>query len=83
MNDPPTRGMVGALAATSTRLKSAIACDACGVALPHAVPKEQRGLYLETRGDRVHREEPPLCERCAVSIGVTFWVRVAAEEDEG
>jgi hypothetical protein len=71
------------LAATSTRAKGSIRCDACGVSLPHGAPKEQRGLYLETRGDRVHREEPPLCEGCAVSIGVTFLVRLAAEEEEG
>jgi len=58
-------------------------CDACGVSLPDGAPKERRGLYLELRGDRVHREEPPLCERCAVSIGITFLVRLAAEEDEG
>jgi hypothetical protein len=42
-----------------------------------------RGLYVRSRGDEIEREEPPLCERCALSIGMTFLVRLAAEEDDG
>jgi hypothetical protein len=42
-----------------------------------------RGLYVRPRGDGVEREQAPLCERCALSIGMTFLVRLAAEEDDG
>jgi hypothetical protein len=35
------------------------------------------------RGDEVRYEEPPLCARCSVAIGVTALVRWAEEEEEG
>jgi hypothetical protein len=42
-----------------------------------------RGLLVFPRGDRVVREEPPLCERCAHAIGITALVRFAEEEEDG
>lgn len=68
------------MARTSTRPIASLACDACGVAITES---HGRGLYVRPRGDDVDREEPPLCERCALSIGMTFLVRLAAEEEEG
>jgi hypothetical protein len=41
------------------------------------------GLLLFVRGDEVRYEEPPLCSRCSVAIGVTALVRWAEEEEEG
>ena len=41
------------------------------------------GLYVFVRGGEVHYEEPPLCERCSLAIGVTALVRWAEEEEEG
>jgi hypothetical protein len=41
------------------------------------------GLLLFPRGDKVLREEPPLCEKCAHAIGITALFRFAEEEDEG
>jgi hypothetical protein len=40
-------------------------------------------VYVRPRGEHTDREEAPLCERCALSIGMTFLVRLAAEEEEG
>ncbi|GAB4214378.1 MAG: hypothetical protein OHK0013_39020 [Sandaracinaceae bacterium] len=56
-------------------------CDACGAAI--AGEPAGRGLLLFPRGDEVVREEPPLCEACALAIGVTALHRFAEEEDEG
>ncbi|HEX6240454.1 MAG TPA: hypothetical protein VFZ61_06155 [Polyangiales bacterium] len=42
-----------------------------------------RGLLLFVRADEVRYEEPPLCARCSVAIGVTALVRWAEEEEEG
>jgi len=41
------------------------------------------GLLVFVRGDEVRYEEPPLCSRCSVAIGVTALVRWAEEEEEG
>jgi hypothetical protein len=41
------------------------------------------GLLVFARGDEVRYEEPPLCARCSVAIGVTALVRWAEEEEEG
>lgn len=56
-------------------------CDACGAAIPGE--PAGRGLLLFPRGDEVLREEPPLCEACALAIGVTALHRFVEEEDEG
>jgi hypothetical protein len=41
------------------------------------------GLLVFVRADEVRYEEPPLCARCSVAIGVTALVRWAEEEEEG
>jgi hypothetical protein len=80
MKRTPVRASIRSVAATSPRALRALACDACGVAVQQS---HGRGLYVRSRGDEIEREEPPLCERCALSIGMTFLVRLAAEEDDG
>jgi hypothetical protein len=42
-----------------------------------------RGLLLFPRGDEVLREEPPLCEKCALAINLTALHRFVEEEEEG
>ena len=76
----PTRATLLDVARTSTRAPASFACDACGVALRES---QGRGVYVRSRGDAIEREAAPLCERCALSIGMTFLVRLAAEEEEG
>lgn len=56
-------------------------CDACGNAIEGA--PAGHGLLLFPRGDEVRREEPPLCPRCALAIGVTALMRFVEEEEEG
>jgi len=41
------------------------------------------GLLLFSRDGELRYEEPPLCARCSVAIGVTALVRWAEEEEEG
>jgi len=41
------------------------------------------GLLVFPRGDDVMREEPPLCERCALAIGMTALWGFAEDEEEG
>lgn len=41
------------------------------------------GLLVFPRGDDVLREEPPLCEPCALAIGVTALWGFAQDEEEG
>ncbi|MDQ3035346.1 MAG: hypothetical protein M3Y87_23280 [Myxococcota bacterium] len=56
-------------------------CDACRA--PIEGEPAARGLLLFPRGDRVLREEPPLCESCAHAIQITALFRFAEEEEEG
>lgn len=56
-------------------------CDACGA--PVDSDHAGAGLYVQARGDEVRYEEPPLCPRCSLAIGVTALVRWAEEEEEG
>ena len=70
-------------------------CDACGrlVDSPRRVGADGRedieldapasGLLVFVRADEVRYEEPPLCARCSIAIGVTALVRWAEEEEEG
>jgi hypothetical protein len=73
-------------------------CDACGMLAEPVVGSGARarrdqddddrtpvgsGLLVFVRGDEVRYEEPPLCARCSVAIGVTALVRWAEEEEEG
>ena len=68
-----------------------LTCDACGVPVdgrlrPDAgsfVAHPGSGLLVFVRNGEVHYEEPPLCARCSVAIGVTALVRWAEEEEEG
>jgi hypothetical protein len=41
------------------------------------------GLLIFVRGDTTVREEPPLCERCALAISMTALHRWEIEEEEG
>jgi hypothetical protein len=66
---------------TSTATHDVLHCDACGSAIEGE--PAGRGLLVFPRGDRVHYEEPPLCERCALAIGITALWRFAEQEDEG
>lgn len=55
-------------------------CDACG---EPTAGDDGSGLLVFARGDETSYEEPPLCARCSVAIGVTALVRWAEEEEEG
>lgn len=41
------------------------------------------GILLFRRGDDIAREQLPLCERCALAIGIHAWSRLAEQEEEG
>ena len=56
-------------------------CDACSASIEGE--PAGRGLLLFPRGDVLVREEPPLCEQCALAIGMTALFRFEEEEDEG
>jgi hypothetical protein len=55
-------------------------CDACDAPVADGAGS---GLLIFARGDEAKYEEPPLCARCSVAIGVTALVRWAEEEEEG
>lgn len=62
----------------STLLK----CDACGNAIEGE--PSSRGLLMWTRGGEVRfDEEPALCARCSIAIGVTALAAWNVEEEEG
>ena len=58
-----------------------ITCDACNE--PLGEESGGSGLLSVPRGDEVHYEEPGLCERCGLAVGMTAMVRWAEEEEEG
>jgi hypothetical protein len=58
-----------------------LSCHACNT-LIEGEPAG-RGLLLFVRGDEVLREEPPLCERCALAVVMTARYRWEIEEEEG
>lgn len=72
-------------------------CDACGSLVDAAYSawgagvrddsgeagQTGAGLLLFARDGELRFEEPPLCARCSVAIGVTALVRWAEEEEEG
>lgn len=58
-----------------------VRCHACDVAIEGE--PAGHGLLVFPRGDDVVREEPPLCERCALAIGITALWGFAEDEDEG
>jgi hypothetical protein len=56
-------------------------CHACNA--PIEGEPAGHGLLLFVRGDEVVREEPPLCERCALAVSMTARYRWEIEEEEG
>ncbi|MDW8361135.1 MAG: hypothetical protein RMK74_01940 [Myxococcales bacterium] len=56
-------------------------CDACDA--PIEGEPAGHGLLVFVRGDRVEREEPPLCERCAAAVTWAALGRIAVEEEDG
>lgn len=59
-----------------------VPCDACDQ--PIGDKPGGSGLLMFAYGeDRVRFEQPPLCERCALAVGMTALVRWAEEEEEG
>lgn len=63
---------------TSDDLLSCHACDA-----PIEGEPAGHGMLVFVRGDEVVREEPPLCERCALAVSMTALDRIFVEEEEG
>jgi hypothetical protein len=58
-----------------------VLCDACNT--PNEGEPAGAGLLVFPRGDTVLREEPPLCEKCALAIGMTALMRWEMEEEDG
>lgn len=58
-----------------------LTCHACDA--PIEGDPAGHGLLVFLRGDDVHYEEPPLCEKCAHAIGITALWGWAEEEDGG
>lgn len=56
-------------------------CDACNE--PLEGEPAGRGLFMWTRGDEVRFEEPALCDKCAMAIGITALSIFTVEEEEG
>jgi hypothetical protein len=56
-------------------------CHVCDT--PIEGEAQGHGLLVWVRGDRVVREELPLCGRCGHAIGMSALWRFAAEEEEG
>lgn len=61
--------------------EEALECDACGVEIEGE--PAGRGLLLFVRGDDVLREEPPLCEKCALAVSMTALARWESDEEDG
>ncbi len=55
-------------------------CSVCDTPISEARPTT--GLLLWTRGDQIRADEPPLCGRCATTIGVTALARWSEPSDE-
>ena len=58
-----------------------VRCDACDTVIEGE--PAGRGLLVFPRGDDVLREEPPLCDKCALAIGMTALMRWEMEEEDG
>ena len=50
-----------------------VRCNVCNRRI-HGRPAGS-GLLLWTRGDEVHFDSPPLCERCAATVGIAAWAQ--------
>lgn len=58
-----------------------IACHACDA--PIDGEPGGRGLFMWARDGELRFEEPALCKRCAIVIGMTALADWAVEEEEG
>lgn len=58
-----------------------IACHACDA--PIEGEPGGRGLFMWARGDELRFEEPALCKRCAIVIGMKALADWTVEEEEG
>jgi hypothetical protein len=65
----------------TTKGALALHCDNCGEVIEGE--PSGRGLYMWTRGEERRFEEPALCTRCSVAIGVTALNAWSVEEEEG
>ena len=65
----------------TTRGSTAVHCDNCDQ--PIEGEPSGRGLYMWTRGDEKRFEEPALCARCSIAIGVSALAAWTVEEEEG
>jgi DNA helicase TIP49 (TBP-interacting protein) len=57
-----------------------LVCDACDA--PLEGEPEGRGLLMWSRGDELRFEEPALCGKCAMAIGITALTAWSADEEE-
>lgn len=62
------------------RAAAELTCDACDA--PVEGEPEGRGLLMWSRGDELRFEEPALCGKCAMAIGITALATWAADEEE-
>ena len=58
-----------------------LVCHACNA--PIEGEPGGHGVLVFPRGDDVVREELPLCDRCALAVGMSAWWRFAEQEEEG
>lgn len=56
-------------------------CHVCGEAI--AGEPAGFGVLLWTRGDERREEKDPICEACAVALGVTVQRQIEEEDDGG
>ena len=57
-----------------------LACHACDT--PLKGEPAGRGLLMWSRGDELRFEEPALCGKCAMAIGITALATWSADEEE-
>ncbi len=63
------------------KVSTELRCDVCDE--PIEGEPSGRGLYVWTRGEEVRMEEPALCPRCSVAIGVSALAAWSVEEEGG
>jgi len=84
---PPTSVSIDSIADASlqtlqtSKSTLAVRCDICS--RPIEGEPFGRGLYMWTRGDERRFEEPALCARCSIAIGVQALAAWSVEEEEG
>jgi hypothetical protein len=70
------------LAAREAKEASELSCDACDELIEGEDEPAGRGLLLWSRGDELRFEEPALCSKCAMAIGITALASFYADEEE-